>query len=112
MLNAVKWQFVAALVAVCIGLLLAGVQGALSAAAASVAAFVPSCWFALHLTMLARHGKVSPVGFLLGEFIKVVATILLLIVAARLLSDIYWPAFMLGVVMVLQASLLAFWKKI
>ncbi|MCL2021392.1 MAG: ATP synthase subunit I [Betaproteobacteria bacterium] len=111
MLNVIKWQFVAALVAICIGALMAGVEGALSAALAAFATITPSCWFAVRLTMLARQGKVSPITFLLGEFIKVAATIALLVVVTRLWSGIHWPALLLAVIIVLQASFLAFLKK-
>jgi len=111
MLNVIRWQFAAALIAVCIGALLAGIQGALSAALAALATIVPSCWFAARLTLSAQQGKISPVAFLLGEFIKVAATISLLVLIVRLWSGIHWPALLLGMAMVLQANFLAFWKK-
>jgi ATP synthase protein I len=94
-----------------IGAILAGSEGALSAALAGLATIIPSCWFAIRLTILSRQGKISPVTFLLGEFVKVVATVVLLALIAWLWSGVHWPALLLGVVMVLQANFLAFWKK-
>ncbi|MDR1848504.1 MAG: ATP synthase subunit I [Zoogloeaceae bacterium] len=112
MLNVIRWQLAAALMAVCIGGLLAGIRGAFSAGLAALAVLIPSCWFAVRLAMLAQQGKASPVAFLLGEFVKIAAIIVLLALLAGFGSGLHWPALLLGMAMVLQANFLAFWKKI
>jgi len=112
MQNVIRWQLVAALVAVGIGSLLAGFRGAFSAGLAALAVIIPSCWFAARLTVLAQQGKASPIAFLLGECVKIAVTVVLLALIAGFWSGLHWPTLLLGMAMVLQANFLAFWKKI
>ncbi|MCL2075563.1 MAG: ATP synthase subunit I [Betaproteobacteria bacterium] len=111
MLNVIRWQFFTALLAACIGAFLAGAEGAVSATLAALAIIVPSCCFALWLTMAARQGEIPPVAFLVGEFAKVTATIALLALIVVCWTGVNWPALLIGVIMVLQANFLALWKK-
>jgi ATP synthase protein I len=61
--------------------------------------------------MAKRSGGASPAQFFVGEFVKIVLTVLLLIIAVKTYRDLHWPSLLLGMTVVLQASFLAFWKK-
>ncbi|MDR1648128.1 MAG: ATP synthase subunit I [Zoogloeaceae bacterium] len=90
----------------------AGARGAISAGLAGGAALLPNLWFAWRLTAASkRPGVRSAMHFLAGELVKVGATVVLLVVAVRWYPNLHWPSFLLGLLVVLQASFLAFWKK-
>jgi ATP synthase protein I len=61
--------------------------------------------------MAARQERISPIAFLVGEFVKVAATIGLLVLIVVSWPGVYWPALLLSVIIVLQANFLALWKK-
>ena len=46
-----------------------------------------------------------------GEFVKIAATIGLLVFSVRGYSDLHWPSMLIGLGLALQAGFLAFWKK-
>lgn len=89
-----------------------GLQGAVSAAAGGLAYAVPSLLFVWRLKVGAgRPGLASSATFFIGEFVKIALTIILLLVAVKSYAELHWPSFLLGLGLVLQAGLLAFWKK-
>jgi ATP synthase protein I len=89
-----------------------GGHGAASAAVGGGACLLPNALFALRLAVAARRpGGPGVAGFFLGEFVKVAATIGILAVAAKVYPEMHWPSMLLGLVVTLQASFLAFWKK-
>lgn len=116
MIKTIYLQLAAALLAICLAALFAGMRGAISAALASVACILPCAWFALRLGKMAKQpGGASATQyaaqFFVGEFVKIAATVLLLIIAAKTYHDMHWLSLLLTMVLVLQASFLAFWKK-
>jgi ATP synthase protein I len=105
-------QLVAALLAICLAALFAGTRGAISAVLASVVCILPCAWFVLRMSKMAKQPRgASPAQFFVGEFVKIAATVLLLVIAVKTYRDVHWPSLLLGMVLVLQASFLAFWKK-
>ncbi|MDR0528869.1 MAG: ATP synthase subunit I [Zoogloeaceae bacterium] len=107
------WQVGAAAFATGLSALLYGSRGAVSAALAAMACILPTLWLAFFLGgAKARDRLVSPARFFAGEFLKVGATLLLLLFAVKMYPNLNWPAFLLGLIMTAQANFLAFWKKI
>ncbi|MDR2165923.1 MAG: ATP synthase subunit I [Zoogloeaceae bacterium] len=112
MRKAVLFQWGAVLSLVVLAGLIVGMRGAVSAGLAGLAAVLPNFWFAWRLQVSARRpGGMSAVKFLAGELVKIAATAGLLSVAVKLYPDLHWPTFLLSLLVVLQASFLAFWKK-
>lgn len=112
MFRAILFQFGAvAITTVLLGLFV-GERGAISGALGGAASFIPNALFALRLAVAARRpGGPGVVSFFLGEFIKIAATIGLLVVAVKSYPEMHWPSMLLGLAVTLQASFLAFWKK-
>jgi ATP synthase protein I len=112
MIKTIYLQLAATLLAICLAALLAGTRGAVSAMLAGVICMLPCTWFALRLGRMAkRPGGASPAQFFVGEFVKITSTVLLLIIVVKTYRDVHWPSLLLGMLLVLQASFLAFWKK-
>ncbi|MDR3053807.1 MAG: ATP synthase subunit I [Zoogloeaceae bacterium] len=116
MIRTIYLQLAAALLAVCLAALFAGARGAVSAVLAGVVCILPCAWFTLRLSKMTRQtgGASAPqfaTQFFVGEFVKIAATVLLLLIAVKIYQDVHWPSLLLGMILVLQASFLAFWKK-
>lgn len=90
---------------------LVGTQGAISAGLGGLACVLPNAWFALRLRAVSKRGDASPANFFIGEFIKIAATIGLLAIAIKAYPPMHWPGLISGMVIALQASFIAFWKK-
>lgn len=112
MLRAVYLQIGAAVLTMLIVGLFVGTRGAISAGLAGVSCILPNAWFALRLkTMSKRPGNSIPAQFFIGELIKVVATIGLLAIAIKIYPEMHWPSLLIGIIVILQVSFFAFWKK-
>ncbi len=66
---------------------------------------IPNMLFALNLWAAARSGKASAARFLVGEFIKVAATLALLVIVAGAYRDLNWLALLAGLLVALKANL-------
>jgi ATP synthase protein I len=62
-------------------------------------------FFALTLWAAARSGRASVAGFLVGEFIKVAATLALLAIVAGAYRDLHWLALLAGLFVALKVNL-------
>ena len=92
--------------------LFAGMRGAVSAALGGAVIALPNLLFALRLKLAAGGSAASfPVNFFLGEFVKIAATIGLLLLVVSGYADLHWPSLLIGLGLALQAGFLAFWKK-
>jgi ATP synthase protein I len=90
----------------------AGTRGLVSAALGGAVCVLPNFLFALRLKLAAnRPGASYPVNFFLGEFVKIAATIGLLVFVVKEYTDLHWPSLLVGLGLALQAGFLAFWKK-
>jgi|GEM_PF-2486549 len=76
-----------------------------------MACVVPNFLFALHLTLTSRRRGASPVNFLVGEFAKLILTVVLLFLLVRIYAGLHWPSMLTGLVLATQAMFLAFWIK-
>ena len=77
-----------------------------------IACALPNFLFALRLSAVAkRPGASYPANFFLGEFVKVAATVVILVFVVREYTDLHWPSMLIGLGLALQAGFLAFFKK-
>lgn len=111
MFRAVLHQFVATLLAAGLGGLWLGQHGALSAGLGGTAVVIPNLLFALSLWAAAKSGRASVAGFFVGEFIKVAATLALLVIVAGAYRDLHWLALLAGVFLALKANLIVILTK-
>lgn len=112
MFRAILLQLGATIIATVVAGLFVGTRGAISAALGGAASTLPNFLFALRLKSVAsRPGASYPANFFLGEFVKVVATVGLLVFVVKKYPDLHWPSMLIGLGLALQAGFLAFWKK-
>ncbi len=109
MAYAVLLQALMTLVIAALAAAVAGSHAALSALLGGLACVVPNGLFAWRLAWDARRpGGATVQGFVVGEFVKLVATVAILFAAGRLYRDIVWPALIIGFVAVLKSYWLMF----
>ncbi|WP_235840027.1 ATP synthase subunit I [Derxia lacustris] len=90
-------------VALCSGAI-GGVRALISAGLAGLACVLPNALFALRLALAVRRpGGANPASFLIGEFVKVLLTIVLLFAVAKGIRDLSWPAYIAGMIAALQS---------
>jgi ATP synthase protein I len=110
MLKTLLLQVVAILAVAALAALLAGSRGALSALAGGAAYFLPNLLFVLRLRLAMATRQAGPVGFLVGEAVKLVAVIVLLVFLPRIM-EVNWPALIAGLFAVLFVNLFALLLK-
>lgn len=110
MFKVIGLQACAALLAVLIAGIFGGQTAALSAFAAAAACWIPNALFAIKLTLPPGHTS-SPLSFLVGEVLKLVFMVGLLIAAYTLLPQVSSLGLLLGVVVTMHANLFAFLLK-
>lgn len=105
-------QLGATLAATAIAAVFFGMHGAVSAMIAGLACVVPNALFALRLSAVSkRSGNASVGGFIVGELIKLVTIVGLLVLAWATYPDLHWGGLMVGLVLTLKANLFAFLVK-
>ncbi len=105
MFRAVLHQSVATLVVAGLAWLWVGKHGAVSAGLGGAAIVIPNLFFALSLWAAAKSGRASVGRFFVGEFIKVAATLALLVIVAGAYRDLHWLALLAGMFVALKANL-------
>lgn len=112
MLKVVYLQLCATLAAAALSAVFFGSHGALSATLAGLMCVVPNALFALRMkAVLKRPGPLTAISFMIGEFIKIVAIVGLLVLIGVLYRDLHWGGLLLGLILALKANLLAFLVK-
>lgn len=108
LLQVLAAQAVLGLVAAAVAGIFAGTAAGLSALLGAGAYFLPNALFALRLLVnAARSTRANPFAFLIGELIKLFATVLLLWLLARWAQGwLVWPAMLLGLILTLKGYLL------
>lgn len=88
--------------------LIGGPHAAISALLGGAACFIPNGLFALKLAAAARRPQGTDAGvFLVGEFVKVVATIALLALIVASYRNLVWLALIVSIIAVLKSYVLA-----
>jgi ATP synthase protein I len=109
MANAVFLQAAMTLLVAALAALVGGLPAALSALAGGLACVVPNALFALRLYWESkRRGGATVQGFFVGEFTKLVATVLILFGVARGYHELNWLALIVGFIAVLKSYFLMF----
>lgn len=112
MLKVVFLQTCATLLAAALAAVFFGVHGAVSAALAGLVCVAPNVLFALRLKAMSRHpGPVTAMTFIVGEFIKIVAIVGLLVLIRAWYDDLHWGGLFIGLILALKANLFAFLVK-
>lgn len=94
------------------GLLFVSTAHALSALWGAVAVALPSTLFAVRLWAGSGAGSAADVAvFLVGEILKIVATVLLLALVAKWFTGLVWWALLLAVVLTIKSYFLIFLVK-
>jgi ATP synthase protein I len=109
MTKAVLLQVLATCVAAGLAAAWGGPDAGLSAALGGLACIVPNALFAVRLGITARRpGGATVSGFFIGEFVKVVATVVLLMLIAHNYRGLNWLALIVGVIVALKSYFLMF----
>lgn len=101
----VVWQVVVGVVVALVAWGLTGQQNiGWSAAYGALAVVVPAVIFARGLTgrFSSLNAGTAAVGFMAWEMVKIVVSIVLLAMAPRWVSDLSWPALLVGLVMTMK----------
>jgi ATP synthase protein I len=122
MFRVVAAQFLTTLFVAAGAWIIGGHRAAVSSLLGGLACALPNGLFALNLARLSHGSKPRADGgtesakayafaLLFGEFVKVVLTIALLVLIARMVREVVWPALLVAVVAVLlmQAAALV-WR--
>lgn len=115
LLRLVVAQGLALLVVSLLALVFAGKWAGLSAFAGGMTYLIPTSMFVLHLVLkLVSKHDATAITFFVGEAIKIgVAMLLMYLVVAVFGSNLVWPAFFIGLLVVLKAyALLLVFKKL
>ncbi|MBP8278486.1 MAG: ATP synthase subunit I [Propionivibrio sp.] len=112
MFRTVFLQVAVTVMAMVVAGIVVGTRGAVSAAIGGLVCAIPNLLFATHLGLSKFRSGASFAGaFLLGEFVKLVLTVSMLVVVAKYYTDLHWPSLLIGLVLATQVLFLAFWKK-
>ena len=86
-----------------------GQVAAVSAAYGALAVIVPAALFARGLTsrVSSLNAGAAVFGFFLWEMVKIGLTVALLVAAPRMVSDLSWPAMLVGLVVTMKVYWLA-----
>ncbi len=106
---AVLLQVLVTLVVAGLAAIWGGVDAAVSAALGGMACVVPNALFAVRLQIETRRpGGATVQGFFVGEFVKVAATVALLVLIAHNYRGLNWLALIIGVIAALKSYFLMF----
>lgn len=88
-----------------------GWAGAISAVLGGAACVVPNALFAVRISLMSRKPQVAGgvVAFFLGELLKLSLTLASLVVVARYVDNVVWPALIVSIIACLKSYLLMFW---
>lgn len=112
MFRAVVLQVLITFCAALVAGFVVGPRGALSVLAGGAVCVVPNFLFAVRLKFAtSRPGSSYPAAFFIGEIIKISLSVGLLFLVVKTYADVHWPSLLIGLVLALQAGVLAFWKK-
>ena len=110
----IGWQLVAAVVVGLLAWLLTGrVPVVLSSLYGAMAVVIPAALFARGL--MSRVASVNPgaavFGFFLWEMVKIALTVAMLFAASRLVTDLSWPAMLVGLVVTMKVYWVALFVR-
>ncbi len=114
MFRVIVLQVVVSIIIVITAGVLVGTRGMISAGVACVACVVPNLFFVFRLQLVSKRSEAGAsyaTNFFIGEFLKIAATVGLLAIAIKGYPEMHWPSLLVGLVVVLHAGFIVFWKK-
>lgn len=87
-----------------------GERGVVSVVLGGVAYFVPNLLFVCRLSVAAGNHRASGATFFVGEFLKILSTLVILALAQKF-YEVHWLAMLAGLFVALKANLFAFLLK-
>lgn len=111
MFKAILLQAAMVLVAAVIAAAFFGMRSAASLLIGGGAYLVPNLLFVVRLQAAAISGRANAASFFVGELVKVVATVGMLVGAQMMVPDLQWIALVVGLFVALKANLLALLLK-
>lgn len=87
-----------------------GERDAVSVLLGGAAYLVPNALFVVRLSATARSGQASGAAFFVGELLKILSTLVILMLAQKF-YDVQWLAMLGGLFVALKANLFAFLLK-
>lgn len=104
MARIVLLQLAAALISAMIAGAIAGLSAGISALTGGLCCAIPNALFAVRVFFDARKpGGGNPIGFFIGELIKIASTIVLMGTVVWLYRDVNWLAFVVAFIVVLKS---------
>lgn len=85
-----------------------GQEAGLSALIGGGAYAFPTALLALYLVLAGRR---TPGPVLVGEFVKILAVLLILGLSVRYYENLHWPGLILGIVVVVNANFIVLFKR-
>lgn len=111
MLRIVSLQLLATVVAGAIAALLGGWAAMFSAILGGLCCVVPNSIMAVRLFANAQKaGGASPAAFFIWEFVKIILTVALLFVTAKLYHDLNWLALLAGFIVALKSYIILLFR--
>lgn len=103
----------------CVAFIIAMVTALIGDQAAGVSALLgglcyalPNALFALRLYAASKKtGGANPTTFFVGEFLKIITTIALLVAVVWLYHDLHWLAFLAGFIVVLKSYFILLFRS-
>ena len=92
----------------------AGQNAAVSALLGGLSYAVPTTLFVLLLRLvrqLISHVSINAMAVLLGEFVKILVALLLMLLSARICENLNWPAFLVSLIAVVNSYFVMLFKK-
>lgn len=112
MFKMVFLQLGATIVAAALAAVFFGLRGGVSAALGGLSCVLPNAFFALRLHLATRQpGGASVTVFFVGEFLKIAAIVVLLVLIGQLYDNVHWGGIFIGLILALKANLFAFLVK-
>lgn len=106
-------QFVLTFLGAALFAVFVGQEAGLSALIGGGAYAFPTALFALYLVLAGRRtpGRFNPYRVLVGEFVKILAVLLILGLSVRYYENLHWPGLILGIVVVVNANFIVLFKR-
>lgn len=113
MARMVLLQLAAVLLVALIAALIGGLPSGISALLGGLCCAIPNALFAARLYIsVLKPGGANPVTFFIGEFVKIAATIALMIAVVSLYHDLHWVAFIAGIVVTLKSYFILLFRHL
>ncbi len=110
MFKLLGYQIIALAIVLALSVLASGTGIAVSVILGGLCYFIPSCVAAVSLHYTNRHIQYMALGFVLGESLKIILTILMMVGVLLVYTTLNWFYFFIGFLAVSHVIFIVFWK--